>query len=257
MMKLEGRTAVLTGATGGIGKATAKKFLQEGANLMLLARCPEKLKNMCDEFAKEKDRVASYVVDVTDESSIANAMQKAVETFGSIDVLFANAGTEGIVKPIQSLTIKEVEDVFQVNFIGVWLTMKHCIDVMKKQKRGSIIAVSSIAGFIGFPGLSMYSASKHAIHGLVKTAALELKDSGVRVNAIAPGPIKNRMVSSIENQINPEESEAVRAQLTSMIPMSRYGTNDEVANLVAFLASDDSSYCTGSIHAIDGGFLAS
>ena len=119
-----------------------------------------------------------------------------------------------------------------------------------------MIALSSIAGVIGSPGLAPYIASKHAVYGLVKTVALELGASKIRVNAIGPGPIDNRMIRSIETQASSEDPDAVRAYFTTLIPLQRYGTNEEVAQLALFLASDDASYCTGGIHMIDGGFTA-
>ena len=119
-----------------------------------------------------------------------------------------------------------------------------------------MIALSSVAGTVGFSGASAYAASKHAVYGMVKCAALELAESNIRVNAIGPGPIDNRMIRSIETQLGGEDYEAVHAGIKASIPMKRYGTNEEVAQLASFLASDESSYCTGGIHMIDGGYTA-
>jgi NAD(P)-dependent dehydrogenase (short-subunit alcohol dehydrogenase family) len=127
---------------------------------------------------------------------------------------------------------------------------------MKKRGQGSMIALSSIAGMVGSPTMAPYIASKHAVYGLVKTAAIELAETGIRVNAIGPGPIDNRMILSLETQFNPEDPAAAHDFVLSKIPMNRYGTNEEVANLALFLASDESSYCTGGIHMLDGGWTA-
>jgi NAD(P)-dependent dehydrogenase (short-subunit alcohol dehydrogenase family) len=152
--------------------------------------------------------------------------------------------------------VTEFEQVLRTNVLGVWLAMKHCVEPMKKRGQGSMIATASIAGLIGYPGLAPYSASKHAVCGLVKTAALELGGCGLRVNAIAPGPIDNRMMGSVESQASPQDPAAVRDAVRARIAMGRYGINEDVANLAAFLASDESSYCTGEIYTIDGGYTA-
>jgi 3alpha(or 20beta)-hydroxysteroid dehydrogenase len=255
MPRLERKTAIITGATGGIGEATAKRFLEEGANLMLVGRSEEKLQRSVERLNGGAS-VASYVADAADEDALVAAVQATVDSFGQIDILFANAGIEGDAKPIEEQSREMFENVLQTNVIGVWLAMKHCIGLMKAQRSGSIIATSSAAGLIGFPGVSPYVASKHAVCGLVKTAALELGEFNIRVNAIAPGPIDNRMIQSLEEQMNPGDSAAVRSSIEQSIAMKRYGTNEEVANLALFLASDESSYCSGVIHSIDGGYVA-
>ncbi|MBA3353422.1 MAG: SDR family oxidoreductase [Blastocatellia bacterium] len=253
--RLEGKVAIITGATGGIGEATAKRFLEEGASVMLVGRSSEKLKETHVRLATVGP-VATAVADAADEAATSEAVAATVKAFGGVDILVANAGTEGRCAPIEELTIEDFESVFKTNVIGVWLAMKYCVEPMKKTESGSMIAISSIAGMIGFPIMASYIASKHAVCGLVKTAALELAPFNVRVNAIAPAPIDNRMIRSLESQFNPDDTEAVHEMVISKIPMGRYGTNDEVANLALFLASDEASYCTGSIHMIDGGFTA-
>ena len=253
--RLDGKVAIITGSTGGIGEATAKRFLEEGASVMLVGRSAEKLKTTSERLAG-LGKVAMSVAEAADENAIAAAVAATVEVFGGIDILLANAGTEGVVAPIEHQTVENFEDVFRTNVVGVWLTMKYCVEPMKKRGSGSMIALASIAGVIGVPAGSPYFASKHAVCGLVKVAALELGAFNVRVNAIAPGPIDNRMIRSIETQLSPDDPDGMRAGFSEMIAMKRYGTNEEVANLALFLASDESSYCTGSIHMIDGGFTA-
>jgi len=252
--RLEGKVAIVTGATGGIGEATAKRFLEEGASVMLVGRSAEKLKETRGRL-ESIGKIADFIADVTDEKATAAAVAATVEKFGGLDILIANAGTEGNCAPIEALTVDDFESVLRTNVIGVWLSMKYSVEPMKKGGSGSIIALSSIAGRIGFPAMASYVASKHAVYGLVKSAALELAPFNVRVNAIGPGPIDNRMIHSLEAQLNPADAEAVGDMMRSRIPMGRYGTNEEVANLALFLASDESSYCTGSIHMIDGGLV--
>lgn len=253
--RLDGKIAIVTGATGGIGEATAKKFLQEGAQVMLVGRSAEKLKETRGRLAVDTG-LAEIVADATDETAMAAAVAATVAAFGGVDILFANAGMEGLNAPLEAQSLANFAEVLRTNVIGVWLAMKYCVAPMKQRGSGSIIAVSSMAGAIGFPTAAPYVASKHAVNGLVKTAALELGPVGIRVNAIAPGPIENRMMRSIESQISPENPVGAYDLLKSLIALRRYGTNEEVAQLAAFLASDEASYCTGGIHAIDGGFTA-
>ena len=254
-MRLDGKVAIITGATGGIGEATAKLFLEEGASVMLIARSAAKLKETCGRLGEGKN-LAQFVADATDEAATSAAVAATVKAFGGVDILLANAGTEGPVKPIEAQSLADFEQVLRTNVIGVWLAMKYCVAPMKQRGGGSMLALASISGLVGVPNGAPYIASKHAVCGLVKTVALELGASKIRVNAIAPGPIDNRMIRSIETQLSPDNPDAVRDFLKTKIALQRYGTNEEVAKLALFLASDDASYCTGGIHVIDGGFTA-
>lgn len=253
--RLEGKVAIITGATGGIGEATARRFLEEGANVMLVARSETKMLETVERLAGF-DGLATAIADATDEQATAAAVAATVKTFGGVDILLANAGIEGTIALIEDQTVENFEEVLRTNVIGVWLSMKYCVEPMKKRGSGSMIALSSISGVIGVPAGSPYFASKHAVCGVVKCAALELGPFNIRVNAIAPGPIDNRMIRSIETQLSPDDPDSMRAGFSQLIAMKRYGTNEEVANLALFLASDEASYCTGSIHMIDGGFTA-
>ncbi len=222
---------------------------------MLVGRSAAKLQATRDRLADDK-RIACSVADAVDEAATAAAVAATVKAFGGVDILLANAGSEGTVKPIEAITMQEFEQLLRVNVLGVWLGMKHCVEPMKQRGGGSIIALASIAGVNGFPGMAPYVASKHAVCGLVKSAAMELGGSRIRVNAIAPGPIDNRMIESLETQMSPADPQAVRAAFTEKIAMTRYGTNEEVANLALFLASEESSYCNGGVYLIDGGYSA-
>ena len=253
--RLDGKVAIVTGATGGIGEATAKLFLELGAKVMLVARSADKLAATLDRL-KPVGEVAGSIAEAADESAFAAAVGATIEQFGGLDILVANAGTEGALKPIEALSVAEFEDTMRTNVTGVWLSMKHCVGPLKERGGGSIVALSSIAGCIGFPAMAPYIASKHAVYGLVKTAALELGPSNIRVNAVGPGPIDNRMIKSLQDQLAPDDPAALRSGIEAGIAMRRYGTNEEVAHLIAFLASDASSYCNGSIYMIDGGYVA-
>lgn len=255
MARLQNKVAIITGATGGIGEAPAKLFLAEGAKVMLVGRSEQKLKET-NERLGGGDHLAMSVADAADDAAIKAAADATVDRFGGIDILFANAGTEGDLKSITDLTVEEFQAVLNTNVIGVWLAMKHCAGPLGKSGKGSIVATSSIAGAIGFPNMSPYIASKHAVCGLVKTAALEFGEANIRVNAIAPGPIDNRMMNSLGTQLAAEEAAAFRAQVEASTALKRYGTNEEIANLALFLASDEASYCTGGYFLADGGYVA-
>jgi len=253
--RLDGKIAIVTGATGGIGEATATLFLQLGAKVMLVARSAGKLAETIARL-RPFGEVEGSLAEAADEEAFAAAVAATLDRFGGLDILIANAGTEGVLKPVEMLSVEEFEDVMRTNVTGVWLSIKHCVAPLKRRGGGSIVALSSIAGCIGFPAMAPYIASKHAVYGLVKTAALELGPSNIRVNAVGPGPIDNRMIDSLQNQLAPDDPAALRAGIEASIAMKRYGTSEEVAHLIAFLASDASSYCNGSIYMIDGGYVA-
>ena len=257
-MRLKNKVAIITGATGGIGEATAKRFLQEGASLMLVGRSADKLAATVERL-DGGESVAYSVADAADEQANAAAIAACVERFGGLDIMLANAGTEGTVLPLEAQSFDDFEALLRTNVLGVWLSMKHSVEPMKQRGGGSIIALGSVVSVIGFPGLLPYNASKHAVYGMVKTAALELGDANIRVNAIGPGPIQNRMIDSIFDQAagdNDIDAATMADGTRQAIAMKRFGRNEEVANLALFLASDESSYCSGGIHMIDGGFTA-
>lgn len=253
MGRLNGKVAIITGAAGGIGRATAERFVAEGAKVWLTDREPGALSDVA---ARLGDAAGWSVGDVALERTHVEAVAGCIKRFGGVDVLFANAGTEGHVKPLTELTVEDFDLVIGVNLRGTWLGIKHVAPELAKRGGGSIIVTSSVAGLVGSPGLGAYVASKHAVVGLVKTAAIELGPLRIRVNTVNPGPIENRMMRSIEEQAAPGAGDAVKATFTKMIPAGRYGTNEEIANLALFLASDESTYCNGASFLADGGFVA-
>ncbi|NNL94744.1 MAG: SDR family oxidoreductase [Xanthomonadales bacterium] len=255
MGRLHGKTAIITGATGGIGEATASRFLAEGANVMAVGRSAAKLEALTGRLG-HAESLATFVAEATDEEATRASTDETVSRFGGLDICFANAGTEGNIAPLDVMTIEAFRSVMETNVVGVWLSMKYAAPAMRERGGGSILVTGSIASKIGFPALAHYIASKHAVQGLVKTAALELGPDNIRVNAIGPGPVDNRMMESIGEQMSPEDVAAFKAQISQTVALGRYATNDEIANLALFLASDESSYMTGSLHLVDGGFTA-
>ena len=253
LQRLDGKVAIITGAAGGIGSATAQLFIDLGAKVMLTDRDEATLKETC---AKLGGTSAMVAADCTDEAAMRRAVTATLERFGGLDIMIANAGIEGVLGPGDQVSIEEFERVLRVNVLGVWLAIKHAAPPMKAAGGGAIVATSSIAGIVGFRGAAPYVASKHAVAGLVQTLAMELADSNIRVNAVAPGPIDNRMMQSLGDQLGGEDPSALRAAISNRIPMKRYGTNEEIAHLIAFLASDAASYCNGSLYVADGGYLA-
>ena len=184
------------------------------------------------------------------EQDVRNLVDKTVSRFGRLDVAVNNAGTEGQPGPLTEQTAEAYTATFDTNVLGVVLSLKHELRVMYAQKHGSIINVSSVAGRLGFAGASVYVASKHAVEGLTKSAALEAAPAGVRVNAVAPGPIETPMLNRFTG------SEANKSYFLKTIPLQRAGEVDEVAQTILFLASDKASFVTGQSYAVDGGRLA-
>ena len=255
-MKLKKRSAIVTGATGDIGAATAEKFLSEGAKVMLTGRSNEKLKRVMKTLDRGEN-IQCFEADVSNEAEVKELVDETVKVFGKVDIMFANAGTEGVTAPLEDQTLDDFFTVLNTNVIGVWLSIKYGIKAMTKNPGdSSIVVTSSGAGITGYAGAGPYIASKHAVNGLVKACSAELANSGIRINAVGPGPIDNRMMNDLTKSLNPEEPEVVRAAFEQLIPMQRWGTNEEVANLVTFLASDEASFCTGGIYMADGGMTA-
>jgi NAD(P)-dependent dehydrogenase (short-subunit alcohol dehydrogenase family) len=258
-MDFKGKVVFITGATGGIGGASAALFARQGAKLALVTSRQsnlEKLNCLAESLGLPEEDYINMAVDVRQEEEVKAGTQETVSRFGRIDIFVNNAGTEGKVAPIPSIRQEDLQWVLDVNIKGVLFGLKYVIPVMESQKSGSIINVSSVAGFIGSPGMAPYIASKHAVNGITKTAALECADMGIRINAVCPGPVNNRMMRSIEAGASPEHPETVQSAFTEAIPLKRYAESEEVANLILFLASDHAKYLTGNMYRIDGGMAA-
>jgi NAD(P)-dependent dehydrogenase (short-subunit alcohol dehydrogenase family) len=255
-IRLDGRVAVVTGAAGVIGSATMRLLAERGARVVAVDRNEQDLRTAIKDLPASAQALA-VTADVSDEDEVAGYAAAAVGKFGAIDVFYNNAGIEGDIAPITKYSLAMFRKVIDVNVVGVFLGMKHVLPVMLKQKRGSIINTASIAGLIGSPDIAVYSASKHAVIGLTKSAALECATTGVRVNCVCPGLIDSRMLGAIIEGRNPGNAPVPNDKIVDRIPARRLGHPSEVASIVAFLASDEASYVSGSAYTVDGGRTAS
>jgi len=241
---------------GGIGLAACERFASEGATVVAVDLATTDLGAAVAAAESAGGEALAVGADVTKSDEVAGYVQAAMDNFGRVDVLFNNAGIEGTYFPMVDYPEEDFDQVIAVNVRGVWLGIKYAAPAMIAGGGGAIVNTASVAGLFGSRGISPYSASKHAVAGLTKSAALELATSGVRVNAVCPSPIETRMMRSLETFIGGENADDVRKGMAERIPAQRYGEPHEVAALVAFLASDDASYITGGLYPIDGGFSA-
>lgn len=255
-MDFKGKVAVITGAGNGIGRQTALAFAGRGAKVVAVDMDADAAKRTVGTIQQQGGEARAQAADVTKSAEVQAYVKAALDAYGRIDCFFNNAGIEGKVKPIAEYDEAVFDQVIGVNVKGVFLGLRHVLPVMLKQKSGAVVNTASVAGLVGTPGTSAYVASKHAVIGLTKTAAGEVARDGVRVNAICPGPIDTRMIHSIEAQINPADPGSVAARYQSSLPIGRYGTPEEVANLVLFLCSDLAGNITGAQYVIDGGRTA-
>ncbi|WP_017185928.1 SDR family NAD(P)-dependent oxidoreductase, partial [Alkalibacillus haloalkaliphilus] len=225
------------------------------ANVALVDISSEALEK-AKQLLNNSSNVLTIQADVTEESDVKSYVEKTVETYGSIDVFLNNAAIAGPAIPIKDLEKKQFETIMDINVTGVFLGLKYVINQMEKQGYGSIINTASNAAYIGSAGMAGYIASKHAVAGITKTAALEVADSGIRVNAVAPAAIDTQMLSGIQQNVNPDDPEGAGEAIKQGIPLGRFGTPKDVAEIVLFLASDRTSFVTGSLYNVDGGMQA-
>lgn len=249
MKRLANKGVVITGGAGSIGRTTAKLFLEHGAKVMLVDHDEKSLKEAVRELGEQG--VDFCVADVTKASDVKHYADEAKKFLGKVDVFFNNAGIEGVVEPLSNYPEEMFDKVMAVNVKGVWLGNKYISPLLSDG--GSVILSSSVAGLSGTPNVSAYVISKHAVIGIMRNLALELAPRKIRVNTINPSPVDNRMMRSLEDGFAPNQGEAAKEGFEQTIPLGRYAQPEEIANLVLFLASDDSQFITGTTQVIDGG----
>ena len=243
----DSKTVLVTGALTGIGRAAAFAFARNGNRIVVSGRHQDAGETLVAEL-REKGAEAEFIqADVRRDDEVRDLIDRTVARFGRLDVAVNNAGTEGQVGPITDQTAESYAATFDTNVLGVILSLKHEVRAMAEQGGGSIVNVSSTYGHQGAAGASVYVGSKHAVEGVTKSVALEVAKSGIRVNAVAPGPTDTGMLTRFTG--TPEN----KAALVTTVPLGRLGLSDEVANAIVFIASDEASYITGHVLNVDGG----
>jgi NAD(P)-dependent dehydrogenase (short-subunit alcohol dehydrogenase family) len=248
---MSSQVVLITGGLTGIGRAAAVAFARKGAKLAVVGRREEAGKALVKELRSLGSEAEFFNADVRHDADIRDAVDKTVARFGRLDVAVNNAATEGQIGPITHQTAESYAATFDTNVLGVILSIKHEVRVMEKQGSGNIINISSTYGHEGAAFASVYVASKHAVEGITKSVALEVVKAGIRVNAVAPGPVDTGMLTRFTG--TPEN----KAALVTQVPMDRLGVPDEQANAIVFIASNDASYITGHILNVDGGMTIS
>ena len=255
-MNFTGKIVLITGAGNGIGRATSLGFATRGATVVVVDHDTAAGEATAG-IIRQQGGTASFVrADVTQSADVQAYVKFCVDTYGAIDCFYNNAGIEGAIAPTAEYNEDIFDRVMAVNVKGVFLGMRHVLPVMIKQGKGSVVNTASIAGLVGSPNMPAYVASKHAVIGLTKAASGEVGRSGIRVNAVCPGPIDTRMIHAVEALINPDDPASVGNRYQQSIPIGRYGTAEEVANLVMFLSSDLAGNITGAQYTVDGGRTA-
>jgi NAD(P)-dependent dehydrogenase (short-subunit alcohol dehydrogenase family) len=247
---MDNPVVLITGALSGIGRAAAIAFAREGAMVVVAGRRDDAGKALAEELRALGAEAEFINADVRREDDVRALVDETVARFGRLDVAVNNAGTEGQVGPITGQTAETYAATFDTNGLGVILSMKHEVRVMQGQGSGSIINISSTYGHEGAAEASVYVGSKHAIEGITKSVALEIATSGIRVNAVAPGPTDTGMLTRFTG--TPEKKESLAAE----VPMGRLGRPEEIADAIVFIASDKASFITGHILNVDGGHTA-
>jgi NAD(P)-dependent dehydrogenase (short-subunit alcohol dehydrogenase family) len=250
---LDGKIALITGCSSGIGRATSLKFASEGA-IVTCADIDQKGGEATVAMIREAGGKAEFIqTDVSDANQVQALMGKIVTVHGRLDCAFNNAGIEGDVIETHESSERNFDRLMAINVKGVWLCLKYEIRQMLKQGGGAIVNTASVAGLSGFPALSLYVASKHAVVGLTKSAALECAQAGVRINSVCPGPVDTPMME----RIGSNEGRPGRTDFEAFVPMRRYADPREIAQTVAWLCSSQASYVTGVAMPVDGGMVAS
>jgi NAD(P)-dependent dehydrogenase (short-subunit alcohol dehydrogenase family) len=249
---LAGKVVLITGGANGLGAAAAKAFVAEGCKVAIVDISADALAQRAEDLGTKPDQLVTITADVSKEEDVNRYVEETIARFGTIDVFFNNAGIEGKVAPIVEQKTEDFDRVMAINVRGCWLGLKYVLPVMYAKKSGSVINTSSVGGLVAGPlPVSPYVASKFAIHGLTRVVANEAAPYQVRVNSVHPSPANTRMMRSLEGGSGASQEDIARS-----IPLGRYAEGEDIANMVLFLASEKSSFVTGSQFRIDGGMLS-
>ncbi|MFO1446228.1 SDR family oxidoreductase [Bacillus sp. Bva_UNVM-123] len=246
-MRLHEKVAIITGGTFGIGESTALLFAKEGAKVVIAARNMEKGENVVNRIKEQGGEAIFVQTDVSNEEDVANLVRETVDTYGKLDILFANAGV-GSMGDIHETSVEDWNRMISIDLTGVFLCSKFAIPEMLRNGGGSIINCASILGHVGQPSVSAYAAAKGGVVNMTRSAAVTYAHKGIRINAVCPGYIDTPMLKDLD--------EATKEHLISLHPIGRLGKPEEIANAVLFLASDESSFITGANLLVDGGYTA-
>jgi 3alpha(or 20beta)-hydroxysteroid dehydrogenase len=254
MQRLKGKVALITGAASGIGRATAELFVREGAAVALVDLQQEALDALAESIGGSQ--VAAFAADVAEPAHVERYVRQTVERFGGLDIAVFNVGIAGEIKPIADASLEVFDRVMAVNVRGTWLGLKHVIPRIKERGGGSIVLTASTAGFrAGAPNRSAYVISKHAVVGLMRSAAAECAPLGIRVNSVSPGGVDTPMTRSLKDMVGEQKYLELLRAFEGTIPLKRLALPEEIADTLLFFASDQSRYCTGTNLMVDGGLM--
>jgi NAD(P)-dependent dehydrogenase (short-subunit alcohol dehydrogenase family) len=249
LVDFDGKVAVVVGASVGIGAATVRQFSDLGAAVVLASRNVDAIDALAAELREQGRQAEAVQVDVARAGDVERAVEVAVERFGGLDYAVNNAGVQGPAAPAADQPEEEWDRILAINLKGVWLSMRAEVPALLARGGGAIVNVASVGGLVAAPGISPYCASKHGVIGLSKSAALDYAEQGIRINVVAPGAIDTAIFN------NWQETDEQREHMASLHPLKRIGRPDEVAGAIAWLCSDSSSYVTGAVMPVDGGYI--
>lgn len=254
--RFDNKVIIITGAGGDIGTSTAQRFSSEGARIVAADHDSDAVGRVVEALSGTGGHAVGETADVTKSEDMGRLVQTAMDTYGRVDAFINNAGIEGAVAPVEAYSEEEFDKVIAVNVRGVFLGMKYAIPALRKSGGGSIVNLASVAAVSGSAGTPAYNASKHAVVGLTRSAAVQLGPENIRVNAVGPSPVEGRMFAALESGFSPEDPAAIREGVTQRIPLHRYAETADVASLITYLCSDEAAFLNGGVYMVDGGMTA-